>query len=142
MERKESDDRSRNWLAVVLARPAASVRRDLHALGRRLEREASKIPLFDVPNSLQEKVTGTWDPSRFDRTIKSAIGDLSARKGEVQGMTTDRGVAEIDAVVPLRRMFGYSTDLRSLTQGRATYTMQFSHYAQVPEQVARGIVFN
>ncbi len=47
---------------------------------RRLQREASKVPLFDVPNSLQEKVTGNWDPNRFDRNIKSAVGDLSARR--------------------------------------------------------------
>ena len=47
---------------------------------RRLQREASKVPLFDVPNSLQEKVTGNWDPNRFARNIKTAVGDLSARR--------------------------------------------------------------
>jgi DNA-binding response OmpR family regulator len=47
---------------------------------RRLEREASKIPLFNVPNSLQEKVEGSWDPNRFDQYIKSAVDDLSARR--------------------------------------------------------------
>jgi elongation factor G len=65
--------------------------------------------------------------------VGEAIGDLSARKGEVQGMTTERGVAEIEAVVPLRRMFGYSTDLRSLTQGRGTFTMVFYRYDRAQE---------
>jgi elongation factor G len=50
------------------------------------------------------------------------------------------GVQVIDAQVPLATMFGYSTDLRSRTQGRATYTMQFSHYAQVPKAIADGII--
>ena len=59
------------------------------------------------------------------------IGDLSSRRGKVGGMT-DRGDAQvIGASVPLGEMFGYSTALRSLSQGRAVYTMQFSHYAEV-----------
>ena len=58
------------------------------------------------------------------------IGDLSARRGRVGGMT-DRGDAQvIGASVPLGEMFGYSTRLRSLSQGRAVYTMQFSHYEE------------
>ncbi len=68
------------------------------------------------------------------------IGDLSARRGRVGGMT-DRGDAQvIGASVPLGEMFGYSTTLRSLSQGRAVYTMQFSHYEEVPENKAREIV--
>jgi elongation factor G len=60
--------------------------------------------------------------------VGEVMGDLNARKGEIQGMESDRGLAEIDAVVPLHRMFGYSTDLRSLTQGRGTFTMTFHRY--------------
>jgi elongation factor G len=68
------------------------------------------------------------------------IGDLSSRRGKVGGMT-DRGDAQvIGASVPLGEMFGYSTTLRSLSQGRAVYTMQFSHYEEVPENKAREIV--
>ena len=64
------------------------------------------------------------------------IGDLNARRGKVVGMEPKSGAQHIQGQVPLATMFGYATDLRSRTQGRATYTMQFSHYAQVPKPVA------
>jgi elongation factor G len=68
------------------------------------------------------------------------IGDLSSRRGKVEGME-QRGTSQlVRALVPLADMFGYATDLRSRTQGRATYTMQFSAYHQVPESIAREIV--
>ncbi len=63
-----------------------------------------------------------------DDHVGDVIGDLNARRGEIRGMTSDRGVTEIEALVPLRRMFGYSTDLRSLTQGRGTFQMMFERY--------------
>jgi elongation factor G len=64
------------------------------------------------------------------------IGDLNSRRGQVQG-TDSRGNAQtVDAIVPLANMFGYVNELRSFTQGRAQYTMQFSHYEEVPQQVA------
>jgi len=68
------------------------------------------------------------------------IGDLSSRRGKVLGMDTRPAAQAIDARVPLAQMFGYATDLRSMSQGRATYTMQFSHYEPVPAAVAEGIV--
>jgi len=68
------------------------------------------------------------------------IGDLSSRRGKVLGMGTRPAAQAIDARVPLAQMFGYATDLRSMTQGRATYTMQFSHYEPVPAAVAEGII--
>ncbi|MBM4261329.1 MAG: elongation factor G [Deltaproteobacteria bacterium] len=68
------------------------------------------------------------------------IGDLNSRRGKVLGMDTRPAAQAIDARVPLAQMFGYATDLRSMTQGRATYTMQFSHYEPVPAAVAEGIV--
>jgi elongation factor G len=68
------------------------------------------------------------------------VGDLNRRQGKITGMAS-RGVVQVlDANVPLRRMFGYTTDLRTVTQGRATYTMQFAHFDIVPEQIAKTIV--
>ena len=68
------------------------------------------------------------------------IGDISSRRGKVLGMDTRPAAQAIDARVPLAEMFGYATDLRSMTQGRATYTMQFAHYEPVPAAVAEGII--
>jgi elongation factor G len=68
------------------------------------------------------------------------IGDLNSRRGKVLGMDSRPAAQAIDARVPLAQMFGYATDLRSMTQGRATYTMQFSHYEPVPANVAEGII--
>jgi elongation factor G len=68
------------------------------------------------------------------------IGDLSSRRGRVEGME-QRGTSHVvKAQVPLGEMFGYATDLRSRTQGRATYTMQFDSYQQVPESIAEEII--
>jgi len=68
------------------------------------------------------------------------IGDLSSRRGKVEGMEQRGNSHVVRAQVPLAEMFGYSTDLRSHTQGRATYTMQFHSYQQVPESISREIV--
>jgi elongation factor G len=68
------------------------------------------------------------------------IGDLNSRRGKINAMNPRSGVQVIEAHVPLADMFGYATDLRSKTQGRATYTMQFAHYAQVPNSIAEAIV--
>ena len=68
------------------------------------------------------------------------IGDLSARRGRVGGMTERAGARVIGASVPLGEMFGYSTTLRSLSQGRAVYTMQFAHYEEVPKSKAEEIM--
>ncbi|MDQ1325633.1 MAG: elongation factor [Campylobacterota bacterium] len=68
------------------------------------------------------------------------IGDISKRRGQVNGMNDRAGNKIVDAFVPLSEMFGYSTDLRSMTQGRATYAMEFDHYEEVPTNVAKEIV--
>ncbi|MBV9255992.1 MAG: elongation factor G [Actinobacteria bacterium] len=68
------------------------------------------------------------------------IGDLSSRRGKVEGMDQRGNAQVIRSQVPLAEMFGYATDLRSRTQGRATYTMQFHSYQQVPESIAKEIV--
>jgi len=67
------------------------------------------------------------------------IGDLSSRRGKIQGMEARGGAQVIGSQVPLAEMFGYATDLRSMTQGRATYTMQFSHYEPVPQTISEEI---
>jgi elongation factor G len=68
------------------------------------------------------------------------IGDLNSRRGHIEGMEARPGTQIVKATVPLGAMFGYATDLRSMTQGRATYTMHFDKYAQVPKQTADEIV--
>jgi elongation factor G len=68
------------------------------------------------------------------------IGDISKRRGIVRGMGDRAGSKIVDAFVPLSEMFGYSTDLRSMTQGRATYAMEFDHYDEVPANVAKEII--
>jgi len=68
------------------------------------------------------------------------IGDLTSRRGKILGMESRSGGQVINSQVPLSEMFGYSTDLRSLTQGRATYTMVFDHYEQVPKIIADEII--
>ncbi|HEO98660.1 MAG: elongation factor G [Campylobacterales bacterium] len=68
------------------------------------------------------------------------IGDVSKRRGQVNGMDDRAGNKIVNAFVPLSEMFGYSTDLRSMTQGRATYSMEFDHYEEVPTNVAKEII--
>jgi elongation factor G len=68
------------------------------------------------------------------------IGDLSARRGKIEEMSQRGGARVVKALVPLAEMFGYATDLRSRTQGRATYTMQFDSYQDVPSSIAEEIV--
>ncbi|MBI5559976.1 MAG: elongation factor G [Deltaproteobacteria bacterium] len=80
-------------------------------------------PIMDV-----EAVT----PEQF---MGDVIGDLNSKRGRIHGMDTRGGFQVVSAKVPLATMFGYSTDLRSMTQCRASYTMQFSHYEQVPNSV-------
>jgi elongation factor G len=75
-----------------------------------------------------------------DDYMGDVIGDLSSRRGRIEGMEGRGNSQVIRSQVPLSEMFGYSTDLRSRTQGRATYTMQFNSYQQVPEAIAQEII--
>jgi elongation factor G len=72
--------------------------------------------------------------------VGEVMGDLSARRGKITGIETRSGVQVVAALVPLSTMFGYATDLRSRTQGRATYSMQFLHYAEMPTSLRDGVV--
>jgi elongation factor G len=72
--------------------------------------------------------------------LGDVIGDLSSRRGKVGGMTQRGDAQVVSAHVPLAEMFGYSTQLRSMTQGRAVYSMQFDHYEDVPKNIAEEII--
>jgi elongation factor G len=71
--------------------------------------------------------------------LGDVIGDLNKRRGQVEGMDARGNAQVIRAKVPLGEMFGYATDLRSATQGRATYSMEFSHYQPVPREIGTGL---
>jgi elongation factor G len=75
-----------------------------------------------------------------DDYMGDVMGDLSSRRGKVGGMEQRGNAQVVRAEVPLSEMFGYSTDLRSRTQGRATYTMQFDSYQQMPSSIQEEIV--
>ena len=75
-----------------------------------------------------------------DDYMGDVIGDLNSRRGQVQGMEPRNGATQIDAFVPLSSMFGYATDLRSRTQGRGQYTMEPSHYEEIPKSLADKII--
>ncbi len=90
-------------------------------------------PVLLEPMMAVEVVT----PSDF---MGDVMGDINSRRGHIDGMEPRGNAQVINATVPLSTMFGYATDLRSSTQGRATYTMQFKHYAEVPASIATEIV--
>jgi elongation factor G len=100
-----------------------------------------KDALRDGRPALLEPIMGVEvvTPEEF---IGPVQGDLKSRRGEITGFEARSGAQSITAEVPLATMFGYVNNLRSMTQGRATYTMQFSYYDQVPAIVAEGIVCN
>ena len=75
-----------------------------------------------------------------DEYLGDVMGDVSSRRGKIDGMNPKDGIHVLNAFIPLSEMFGYATDLRSKTQGRATYAMQFDHYAQVPESVKEEVL--
>jgi elongation factor G len=76
-------------------------------------------------------------PDDYTGTV---IGDLSSRRGQIQGQETRSGSIQVDALVPLSEMFGYTSDLRSNTQGRGQYTMEPHSYTEVPKNIAEKIM--
>lgn len=72
--------------------------------------------------------------------LGDVMGDLNSRRGQIEGMGSEAGVAKVTADVPLAEMFGYATDIRSKTQGRGIFSMEFSHYGEVPRNVAEAII--
>jgi elongation factor G len=102
--------------------------------GRMAFREAARLakpvlmePIMDVEVITPEEYMG------------DVIGDLSSRRGRIQSMGQRNDAQVIKAQVPLSAMFGYSTDMRSITQGRALYSMQFGHYEEVPDSIAEEV---
>lgn len=75
-----------------------------------------------------------------DEYLGDVMGDVSSRRGKIDGMNPKDGIHVLDAFIPLSEMFGYATDLRSKTQGRATYSMSFDHYAEVPASVRDEVI--
>jgi elongation factor G len=75
-----------------------------------------------------------------EKDMGDVIGNLNGRRGRIEGMETELGMQYIRTKVPLSEMFGYSTDLRSMTQGRGTYTMEYSHYEETPKNVSEEII--
>ena len=75
-----------------------------------------------------------------DEYMGDVIGDLNSRRGQIQGFEARSGAQQIDAFVPLAEMFGYSTDLRSCTQGRGQYTMEPAHYIEIPKNIQEKII--
>ena len=76
---------------------------------------------------------------RPEEYMGDVIGDINSRRGQIQGIDGHNGVQQITAHVPLSEMFGYATDLRSRSQGRGQYTMEPSHYAEVPKSILEKI---
>lgn len=72
--------------------------------------------------------------------LGDVMGDLNSRRGQIEGMGSEQGIAKVTAKVPLAEMFGYATDIRSKTQGRGIFSMEFSHYEEVPRNVAEAII--
>jgi elongation factor G len=103
--------------------------------GRMAFREASRRarPVLMEPIMAVEVIT----PEEY---MGDVIGDLNSRRGRIEGMSQRGDAQVIKSFVPLSEMFGYSTDMRSITQGRAIYTMQFDHYAETPNSIAEEIV--
>jgi elongation factor G len=85
-------------------------------------------PMFKIEVTVPEEYMG------------DVMGDINSRRGRVEGMEARSGAQIIRGFVPLSEMFGYATDLRSKTQGRGVYTMQFSHYEEVPKSIAEEIM--
>jgi elongation factor G len=90
-------------------------------------------PILLEPVMKVEVVT----PEQFLGTV---MGDLTSRRGHVEGLEQRGNTQVIRAKVPLSSMFGYATDLRSMTEGRAAYSMEFSHYQPVPKEIGAGIM--
>ena len=132
------------------ARPAA--RPQLHVIDGSSHDVDSSEMAFKIAGSMAFKeAMAKADPKLMEPMMKleiivpeqylgDVIGDLTARRGQIQGMESRNTEQVVHGVAPLSEMFGYSTSLRSRTQGRGVFTMQFDHYAEVPRSIAEKVV--
>ncbi len=85
-------------------------------------------PIYEIKITVPEEFAG------------SVMGDISSRRGKPQGMESEGRLTVIKALVPLKEVHGYSTQLRSMTNGRGTYTIKYDHYEQVPADIQKKII--
>ncbi|MDR1589729.1 MAG: elongation factor G [Oscillospiraceae bacterium] len=115
------------------------------------EVDSSELAFKIAGSQAFKEATHKADPVLLEPIMKVAVtapedymgdvmGDINARRGQITGMETRSGAAQIDATVPLSTMFGYSTDLRSRTQGRGNYTMEPSHYVELPKSLQQELI--
>jgi hypothetical protein len=141
---------SLTWLANRHVLNLAEDRRHLRRTPKRSEAEALRRATVKPPTNRKEAAKRAKPvllepvmaievvtPQEF---LGDVIGDLSRRRGHVEGQEPRGNAVAVKGSVPLSAMFGYATDLRSSTQGRATYTMQFDRYDEVPSNIAEEIV--
>ena len=106
---------------------------DFHAVdGERAAQIGGLVPLLEPVMAVEVTV-----PEEHMGVI---IGDINSRRGRIEGMEHAAGSQVIKAIVPLKEMFGYVNDIRSSTQGRASYSMQFAHYEEAPRMIADEII--
>ena len=120
-------------LSVTAAAAAQELLKDPIEILKKADAATKADPVLLEPVMEVEAVT----PEEY---MGDVIGDLNRRRGRVINLEPRAGFQVVSVYVPLAEMFGYATDLRSATQGRATYTMQFDHYDEVPRNLADEIV--
>ena len=127
---------------LVLVKPDGVRRGNVGEVLRRIETKGYALVALELRTAdpaLLEPVMAV-EVRTPETYMGDVIGDLNARRGQIQSMEDATGVKIVRALVPLSEMFGYVGDLRSKTQGRANYTMQFDSYAEVPRNVAEEII--
>ena len=110
----------------------------LRLQGRRESRPSSRPPTRRRPTVLEPVMA--LEVVTPDEHVGEVLGDLHARRGKVAGITARPGVQTVACFVPMASMFGYATDLRNRTRGRATYSMELDHYAEVPQQLRDDLI--
>ena len=129
-------------LHVMLLDPHAPLKRGAEELRLICElaplegrhRLGSRVAILFLEPVMKVEVT---TPEEF---MGDVVGDINSKRGRIEQMSDRAGAKIIDAMVPLSEMFGYATTLRSMTQGRAAYSMEFDHYADVPRNVAEELI--
>ena len=139
--RHRDNDAEQKDVPVGLSRGAASADVPLQAGDVRIVSADSGVDLALIGDTISGGLSArTLAKVRHDTDTGAVTGDLSSRRGQLEGQISRGGTQIITASVPLSNMFGYSTELRSRTQGRATYSMHFEKYAEAPRNVSEEVV--